>query len=30
MFKRIAESFYGFRELYRVWGEAQALKSTYQ
>ena len=30
MFKRIAESFYGFRETYRVWGEAQALKSTYQ
>ena len=30
MFARIAESFYGFREVYRVWGEAQALKSTYQ
>jgi TRAP-type mannitol/chloroaromatic compound transport system substrate-binding protein len=30
MFKRIADSFYGFRETYRVWGEAQALDSTYQ
>ena len=30
MFARIAESFYGFRDVYRVWGEAQALKSTYQ
>jgi TRAP-type mannitol/chloroaromatic compound transport system substrate-binding protein len=30
MFKRIADSFYGFRDIYRVWGEAQALNSTYQ
>ena len=30
MFKRIAESFYGFREPWRVWGEALAFKSTYR
>ena len=28
-FKEIAESFYSFRDEYRGWGEAQALKSTY-
>jgi TRAP-type mannitol/chloroaromatic compound transport system substrate-binding protein len=28
-FKEIAESFYAFREKYRGWGEAQAIKSTY-
>jgi TRAP-type mannitol/chloroaromatic compound transport system substrate-binding protein len=28
-FKEIAESFYAFRDEYRGWGEAQALKSTY-
>ena len=28
-FKEIADSFYAFRDQYRGWGEAQALKSTY-
>ena len=28
-FKEIADSFYAFRDKYRGWGEAQALKSTY-
>ena len=30
LFKKVADSFYGFREKYRKWGEAQALKPTYQ
>ncbi|GMQ76722.1 MAG: TRAP transporter substrate-binding protein [Gammaproteobacteria bacterium] len=29
LFKKIADSFYSFRDEYRGWGEAQALKSTY-
>ena len=29
LFKRTAESYFAFREKYRKWGEAQALKSTY-
>lgn len=29
-FKEIAESFYAFRKQYAIWGNAQALKSTYQ
>jgi TRAP-type mannitol/chloroaromatic compound transport system substrate-binding protein len=28
-FKKFADSFYAFREQYRIWGEAQALKATY-
>ena len=28
-FKEIAESFYGFRKLYKSWGTAQALDATY-
>jgi len=28
-FKEIAESYFSFREKYRGWGEAQAIKSTY-
>jgi TRAP-type mannitol/chloroaromatic compound transport system substrate-binding protein len=28
-FKKVANSFYGFREEYKTWGDAQALKSTY-
>ena len=28
-FKKFADSFYAFRENYRIWGEAQALKATY-
>lgn len=28
-FKEIAESFYAFRKIYRIWGQAQALNSTY-
>jgi TRAP-type mannitol/chloroaromatic compound transport system substrate-binding protein len=28
-FKEIAESFYSFREVYRTWGTAQQLNSTY-
>jgi TRAP-type mannitol/chloroaromatic compound transport system substrate-binding protein len=28
-FKRIAESYYAFREVYKTWGDAQALKPTY-
>ena len=28
--KKIADSYLAFREVYRVWGDAQALKSTYQ
>jgi TRAP-type mannitol/chloroaromatic compound transport system substrate-binding protein len=30
LFKKVADSFYSFREKYRKWGEAQALKATYQ
>ncbi len=29
LFKKIADSFYSFRDEYRGWGEAQAIKSTY-
>lgn len=29
VFKRVAESYYKFRKAYSLWGEAQALKSTY-
>jgi TRAP-type mannitol/chloroaromatic compound transport system substrate-binding protein len=28
-FKRIAESYYAFRKVYKTWGDAQALKPTY-
>ena len=28
-FKKIADSFYSFRDVYRGWGEAQSLKGTY-
>ncbi|MCB1743386.1 MAG: TRAP transporter substrate-binding protein [Gammaproteobacteria bacterium] len=28
-FKRFADSYFAFREQYRIWGEAQSLKSTY-
>ena len=28
-FKRIADSYFAFRETYRIWGEAQAMKATY-
>ena len=28
-FKKFADSFYAFRDQYRIWGEAQSLKSTY-
>jgi TRAP-type mannitol/chloroaromatic compound transport system substrate-binding protein len=28
-FKKFADSFYAFREQYRIWGEAQAIKPTY-
>ena len=28
-FKKFADSYFAFREQYRIWGEAQALKSTY-
>jgi TRAP-type mannitol/chloroaromatic compound transport system substrate-binding protein len=28
--KKIADSYLGFRNLYRIWGDAQALQSTYQ
>lgn len=30
IFKRVADSFYGFRKKYKVWGDAQSLKGTYQ
>ena len=30
LFKKIADSYLGWRELYRIWGDAQALKGTYQ
>jgi TRAP-type mannitol/chloroaromatic compound transport system substrate-binding protein len=29
VFKKVADSYYKFREAYAIWGEAQALKSTY-
>jgi len=29
LFKKVADSFYGFREHYKVWGEAQQLNPTY-
>ena len=28
-FKKIADSYFAFRETYRIWGEAQAMKVTY-
>jgi TRAP-type mannitol/chloroaromatic compound transport system substrate-binding protein len=28
-FKKFADSFYAFRDQYRIWGDAQSLKSTY-
>ena len=28
-FKEFADSFYAFRKNYAIWGDAQALKSTY-
>ena len=30
LFKKIADHFYGFRAKYKVWGDAQYLKGTYQ
>jgi len=30
LFKKVADSYLGFRERYRVWGEAQFMKPTYQ
>jgi len=30
LFKKVAESYFGFREEYKKWGEAQYLKPTYQ
>jgi len=30
LFKKVADHFYAFREKYRIWGEAQYLKPTYQ
>ena len=30
VFKKIADSYLAFRELYRIWGDAQSLKGTYQ
>jgi len=29
LFKKVADSFYAFREKYRIWGEAQSLEPTY-
>ena len=29
-FKKVADSYFGFRESYRIWGDAQLLKATYQ
>ena len=29
-FKKIADSYFAFRKLYRVWGDAQSFKTTYQ
>jgi len=29
LFKKVADSFYAFRENYKIWGEAQSLKATY-
>lgn len=29
LFKRVADSYFEFRERYRIWGEAQSLKPTY-
>lgn len=30
LFKKVADSYFGFREKYKLWGDAQALKATYQ
>lgn len=30
LFKKIADSYFAFREQYKLWGDAQALKATYQ
>ena len=30
LFKKVADHFYAFRDQYTIWGEAQALKPTYQ
>jgi TRAP-type mannitol/chloroaromatic compound transport system substrate-binding protein len=30
LFKKVADNYLAWREEYRIWGEAQALKSTYQ
>jgi TRAP-type mannitol/chloroaromatic compound transport system substrate-binding protein len=30
IFKRVADHFYDFRKKYKVWGDAQSLKGTYQ
>ena len=30
LFKKISDSYLGWRQLYRIWGDAQSLKGTYQ
>jgi TRAP-type mannitol/chloroaromatic compound transport system substrate-binding protein len=30
LFKEVADSYFGFRKLYKIWGDAQSLKTTYQ
>ena len=30
LFKKVSDSFYSFREKYKIWGDAQYLKATYQ
>ena len=30
LFKEVADSYFNFRKQYKIWGEAQALKATYQ
>ena len=30
LFKKVADHFYAFRKQYKTWGDAQALKGTYQ
>ncbi len=29
LFKKVADSFYGFRKQYKTWGDAQGMKNTY-
>jgi TRAP-type mannitol/chloroaromatic compound transport system substrate-binding protein len=30
LFKKVADSYLGWRKVYQIWGEAQELKATYQ